>query len=81
MTSTTKAEAIENPRFAAERAAGMTCFQIDDLGGCVICWGKGRWLGITDANWNRFGRNAPRTPMSCPYCRGTGLKPKGAARV
>jgi len=64
---------IVNPRFAAERAAGKTCFEIADLGGCVACWGKGQWLGITDADWHRQAWNAPRTVMKCGHCRGTGL--------
>ena len=68
-------EALESPQFADARAAGKTCFEIADLGGCPICWGKGRWLEITDANWHAFGANAPRTPKSCPYCRGSGLDP------
>lgn len=72
---------VENPMFADERARGATCFEIDALGGCVICWGKGKWLGITDGDWNRQGRLAPRTIMSCPYCRGTGLKPRAAIRA
>lgn len=66
---------VENQRFAAARAAGKTCFEIGDLGGCAICWGKGKWLGITDGDWQRAGRNAPRTVMSCPACRGTGVGP------
>lgn len=59
--------------FLTAREAGADCFQIADMGGCPICWGKGKWLGITDANWNKAGRNAERTEMSCSYCRGTGL--------
>lgn len=74
-----EATGVENPRFAAERAAGMTCFEIADLGGCVICWGKGQWLGITDADWKASGTRAPRTVMSCGHCRGTGLAPGRAA--
>ncbi len=68
---------IENPRFAAEMA-GKTCFEIAALGGCVICWGKGRWLGITDADWHKLAWNAPRTEMSCGFCRGTGLAPRSS---
>lgn len=67
-------DTLENPRFAEARAAGKTCFEIDAMGGCIICWGKGRWLGITDADW-KSGAPFKRTVMSCPYCRGSGLKP------
>ena len=70
---------VENQRFAAERAAGKTCFEIAELGGCPICWGKGQWLGITDGDWRRLAWNAPRTVMSCGHCRGTGLAPRSAS--
>lgn len=70
------AAVVENQQFAEARAAGKTCFEIAALGGCVICWGKGKWLGITDADWKASGHNAPRTITSCGYCRGTGLAPK-----
>lgn len=69
----TAAQSIENPRFAAERAAGKTCFEIADLGGCVACWGKGQWLGIDDASWKALGVRAPGSVMTCGHCRGTGL--------
>lgn len=67
---------IENPRFAAERAAGKTCFEIADIGGCMICWGKGCWLAITDGDWSRMGLRAPGTPTRCGSCRGSGLAPR-----
>lgn len=69
---------MSDTRFAEARAAGKTCFEIDAMGGCVICWGKGRWLGIPDGDWHRYGRRAEPVEMSCGHCRGTGLKPKGA---
>lgn len=66
---------IENPQFAEARAAGLTCWDIADLGGCPICWGKGKWLGITDADWKALGTRAQEMAMSCPYCRGSGIDP------
>lgn len=69
-------EAVENPQFAAARSAGKTCFEIAELGGCVVCWGKGRWLGITDTDWHKLAWNAPRTEMRCGFCRGSGLAPR-----
>lgn len=68
-------EKIENPLFAEMRAAGAPWWEISAQGGCPACWGKGKWLGFTDADWRAAGGRAKRTPMSCGYCRGTGLDP------
>lgn len=51
---------------------GKTCWEVAALGGCPICWGRGKSLGITDADWRAAGPRAKRTEMSCGYCRGTG---------
>lgn len=53
-------------------------FQLDvsgtPQGPCSICFGKGRWVGISDAAWHREGTRAkPDKPYSCGICRGSGL--------
>lgn len=65
-------DSVSNPQFAEVEGHW---WDLAKLGGCPICWGKGKWLGITDGDWSRLGHLAPRTVKSCPYCRGSGLDP------
>lgn len=46
---------------------------VGDRQSCPICWGKGTWLGYSDAEWARNGgRKPPTTQMRCGNCRGLG---------
>ena len=39
---------------------------------CPICFGKGQWWGITDADWRAMELKPKRTMMVCGFCRGKG---------
>lgn len=51
---------------------------------CPACFGKGSWVGISDAAWHREGTRAkPDKIYRCSHCRSTGKvkdrPPQGSA--